>query len=78
MIEGELAGEYVPIADACCTEALARGKRLVVFLGDVTTFDAAGRSLLNRLAAHGVLLRGSGVYTSYLLRELMRAARATT
>jgi hypothetical protein len=77
IIEGKLAGEYVGVAEACCTQALASGKRLVVFLRDVTTIDEAGRSLLCRLAARGVRLRGSGVYTSYLLRELTRAARVT-
>lgn len=78
MIEGDLAGEYVSVAEACCAQALASGKGLVVFLRDVTAIDEAGRSLLCRLAARGVRLRGSGVYTSYLLRELTRAARATT
>lgn len=77
IIEGELAGEYVGVADVCCTQALTSGKRLLVLVRDVTTIDEAGRSLLCRLAARGVRLRGSGVYTSYLLRELTRAARVT-
>jgi hypothetical protein len=77
IIEGMLAGEYVGVAEACCNQALAGGKRLLVLLRDVATIDEAGRSLLRRLAARGVRLRGSGVYTSYLLRELTRTARVT-
>jgi len=77
IIEGKLVGEYVGVADACCTQALASGRRLLVLLRDVTAIDEAGRNLLRRLAARGVRLRGSGVYTSYLLRELTRTARVT-
>lgn len=77
IIEGKLAGEYVGVADACCSQALGRGKRLLVLLRDVTTIDDAGRDLLCRLAARGVRLRGSGVYTSYLIRKLTRTARGT-
>lgn len=65
------------VADACCTQALARGKRLLVYLRDVNMIDEAGRSLVCRLAARGVRLRGSGMYTSYLLRQLARTARVT-
>jgi hypothetical protein len=36
---------------------------------DVSTVDRAGRALLSRLAAKGVRLLGSGVYTADLVRE---------
>jgi hypothetical protein len=77
IIEGRLAGEYVGVAESCCDKALAGGRGLGVLLKDVTMIDDAGRSLLRRLAARGVRLRGSGVYTAYVLRELMRAAGAS-
>lgn len=43
-------------------------KPVHLFLRDVSTVDQAGRALLCRLAAKGVRLFGSGVYTSYLVR----------
>ncbi|MEI9970853.1 MAG: hypothetical protein WDO73_01700 [Ignavibacteriota bacterium] len=47
-----------------------RGKPVHLFLRDVNQVDSAGKALLRRLAADGIRLHGSGVYTGYLVQEL--------
>lgn len=69
-IDGELSGDYVEIVATCCDQAISVGKPVHLFLRDVSTVDQAGRALLCRLAAKGVRLHGSGVYTAYLVRAL--------
>ena len=66
-IEGQLSSEYIEVVETCCDQAIAAARSVELFLRDVSTIDAAGRALLGRLAAKGVRLVGSGVYTSYLV-----------
>ena len=75
-IDGQLAGDYVQIAGAFCSQALSSGKPVRVFLRDVSAIDEAGRNLLRGLAEHGVRLLASGVYTSHLVKCLQRAGIA--
>jgi hypothetical protein len=72
-IDGELSGDYIEAVEACSDQAIAVGKPVSLFLHDVSTVDQAGRALLRRLAAKGVHLLASGVYTSYLIRTLNKA-----
>jgi ABC-type transporter Mla MlaB component len=69
-VDGELAGDSIGAVQTCCDEAMKAGKAVDLFLRDVSTVDQAGRDLLCRLAAKGVRLRASGVYTSYMVRAL--------
>ena len=46
------------------------GRPVQLYLRDVTSVDQAGQKLLSRLAAKGVHLAASGVYTSYLVQAL--------
>ncbi len=71
-IDGQLVGDYVRVAEDCCSEALSGGKPVSVFLRDVSTIDEAGRNLLSRLAGLGVRLIASGVYMSHLVKSLQR------
>ena len=75
-IDGQLVGDYVHVAEDCCSQALAGGKPVRVVLRDVSAIDEAGRDLLRRLAEKGVRLLASGVYTSHLVKCLL-AARKT-
>jgi hypothetical protein len=75
-IDGQLVGDYVHVAEECCSQALSDGKPVRVFLRDVSAIDEAGRDLLRRLAEQGVRLLASGVYTSHLVKCLL-AARET-
>lgn len=71
-IDGQLLAEYVPLAEDCCSQAIAAGKAVTLVLHDVSAIDEAGRSMLLRLAARGVRLCGSGIYTGHIIRTLQR------
>ena len=71
IVDGRLSADYVQVIETCCNEAISTGAIVHLYLRDVPTVDGAGRALLSRLAAKGVRLRASGVYTSYLIRELI-------
>lgn len=71
-IDGQLVGDYVRLAEDCCSQALSGGKPVSVFLRDVSAIDEAGRKLLSRLAGLGVRLIASGVYMSHLIKSLQR------
>jgi hypothetical protein len=72
-IDGQLSGDSIEVVGNCCDEAVSTGKRVQLFLRDVSAVDQAGRDLLCRLAAKGVRVIASGVYTSYLVRALLPA-----
>src|SRR5271157_3070159 len=75
-VDGQLSGESVGVVETCCNQAVSEGKPVQLFLHDVTTMDQEGRTLLTRLAAKGVRLAASGVYTHYLVQILSSAAAA--
>ena len=72
-IDGRLAGEYVPLVERACLRALEAGRKIEVFLRQVTAVDEAGRDLLRRLAQRGVELRALGLYMPAMLRRLRRS-----
>ncbi len=69
-IDGQLSIDSVGLVEICCDQAAANGKPVRLFLRDVTSVDRAGQTLLSCLAARGVRLSASGVYTSYLVQSL--------
>jgi hypothetical protein len=69
-IDGNLSGDCIEVIETCCGQAMSTGKPVDLFLRDVSTIDQAGRALLRRLAASGVRLVASGVYTSYIVQVL--------
>ncbi len=68
-VDGQLSGDFVTAVETCCKQAESHGKPVHVFLRDVITVDQAGTNLLRRLAAKGVRLLATGVYTSYLVQS---------
>jgi ABC-type transporter Mla MlaB component len=70
-LEGQLSADYVEAVEICCNQAVSKGKPIDVFLHDVLTIDKSGRALLARLAAQGIRLLATGIYTSYIVRSLM-------
>jgi hypothetical protein len=72
-IDGQLAGDSIEVVKTCCDQAISTGKPVDLFLRDVSTIDQAGRALLRLLAASGVRLLASGVYTSYIVQALTHA-----
>jgi len=69
-MDGQLLAEYVPLVEDCCSQAIASGESVTLVLRDVSAIDETGRSMLRRLAASGVRLRGSGVYTAHVIGML--------
>src|SRR4030081_286436 len=67
-LEGQLSADYIEAVEICCSQALSRRKPVDVFLHNVLTIDESGRALLTRLAAKGIRLLASGIYTSYIVR----------
>jgi hypothetical protein len=78
IVEGRLSAPYIQAVETCCNQAVSTGAIVHLYLRDVSTVDGAGRALLLRLAAKGVHLRASGVYTSHLIRELTATVEDTT
>jgi ABC-type transporter Mla MlaB component len=76
-IDGQLSSDTIEVVESCCDQAISIGKPVRLFLRDVSTVDRAGRALLCRLAAKGVRLLASGVYTSYLVRTLAPAGKGS-
>ena len=75
-IDGQLVGEYVEEVETSMRKAIEQDKDVHLFLRDVSHIDEAGHSLLSRLAAQGVELSASGVYSSYVVTEIQRALRS--
>jgi hypothetical protein len=69
-VDGRLAGEYIEAVDTCVQQAIGQGRPVHLFLRDVSSIDEGGRMLLGRLAAEGVELSATGVYSSYVVSEI--------
>jgi hypothetical protein len=69
-VDGRLAGEYIEAVESCVKHAIGQGKPVHLFLRDVSSIDDGGRVLLGRLAAEGVRLSATGVYSSYIVSEI--------
>lgn len=70
IIDGELLSDSINSVEACCNEALSKGKPVQLLLHDVSIIDQGGRLLLCRMAARGIALKATGVYTSYVVDAL--------
>jgi len=69
-IDGELVGEYVEAVQNSVDQAIGQKTPVHLFLRDVGQMDEQGRTLLRHLAARGVELSASGLYTSYVVAEI--------
>lgn len=72
-ISGQISSAYIELLETCCEQAIKDGKAVHLVL-DVTTIDESGRALLRRLAAKGVRMFAKGIYHSYLVDTIRRAA----
>ena len=76
-IDGQLSVESVAAVETCCAQAGSDGRPVHLYLRDITSVDQAGQRMLSRLAAKGVHLAASGMYTSYLVRALTSEENAS-
>jgi hypothetical protein len=72
-VSGEISSACIEVLEPYCVQALKDGKAVHLIL-DVTTIDESGRALLGRLAARGVRMFAKGIYHSYLVDTIRRAA----
>ncbi len=72
-IDGQLAGEYIEEVETSIRTALEQHKHVHLFLRNVSHIDETGHSLLTRLAAQGVQLSATGLYSSYVVSQIQLA-----
>jgi hypothetical protein len=69
-VDGKLSGDYLESVETSCLQAISKGKPVRLYLRNVSTIDERGRAPLRDLAAKGVGLKASGVYSSYIVNEI--------
>ena len=69
-VDGTLSGEGIEPVESSCTQALAAGKPVRLYLRDVSSINESGRTMLRRLAAGGVSLSANGIYSAYIVHEI--------
>lgn len=72
-IDGQLIAEYVPEVEASIRESIEQYKAVHLFLRNVSHIDEAGHALLSRLAAQGVDLSATGLYSSHVVTQVQLA-----
>ena len=72
-VSGELSPACIEVLETGCEQAIKEGKAVHLVL-DITAIDESGRALLRRLAAKGVRVFANGIYHSYLVDTIRRAA----
>jgi hypothetical protein len=69
-VDGQLAGDSIQAVETSCDQACSKGKPVWLVLRDVSVIGEDGQALLRRLATKGVLLKASGLYTSYVVQSI--------
>jgi hypothetical protein len=72
-IDGQLIGEYVAEIEESIRKSLEQYKGVHLFLRSVSHIDEMGHALLSRLAAQGVQLSATGLYSSHVVAEVQQA-----
>lgn len=71
-VDGQLVQECVEAVETSSKQAMGAGRPVRLYLRDVSHIDERGRSLLSRLAGQGVHLSAAGVYSSYVVGEIVQ------
>ena len=72
-IDGQLIGEYVAEIEDSIRKSLEQHNDVHLFLRNVSHIDEMGHALLSRLAAQGVQLSATGLYSSHVVAEVQLA-----
>jgi ABC-type transporter Mla MlaB component len=74
LVEGKLVAEWVAELERCWEQVQTSPERIAVDLTAVTSVDAAGKALLDRMHQAGtVLVEGPGLLTSYIVQQIKTA-----
>ena len=72
-IDGQLIGEYVAEVESSIRESTEQSNEVHLFLQNVSHIDEMGHALLSRLAALGVELSATGLYSSHVVTQVQLA-----
>ena len=72
-IDGQLIGEYVAEVEDSIRKSMEQYNDVHLFLRNVSHIDEMGHALLSRLAAQGVKLSATGLYSSHVVAEVQLA-----
>ena len=72
-IDGQLIAEYVAEVEASIRVSMEQYKDVHLFLRNVSQIDEEGQALLSRLAALGVELSATGLYSSHVVTQVQLA-----
>jgi hypothetical protein len=77
VLEGKLIAPWSGELRAACERARAdlRGRKLVVDIKYLISISQEGENVLLELMDNGVMLRGCGVFTKHILKELAQRKR---
>jgi hypothetical protein len=77
VVEGKLIAPWAGELKAACQRAVAelRGRRIIVYISSLTTIDHDGEDVLLELMNDGVAVRGCGLFTKQILKQLARRKR---
>lgn len=70
-VDGQLVKDCLEAVETSSRQAMGEGRPVRLYLRDVSHIDERGRSLLSRLAGQGVHLSAAGVYSSYIVGEIV-------
>jgi hypothetical protein len=73
-IDGQLIGEYIAEVEASIRKSMEQYKEVHLFLRNVSNIDEKGHELLCRLAALGVELSATGLYSSHVVTQVQLAS----
>jgi ABC-type transporter Mla MlaB component len=71
-IDGRLVADYVDEVETTVRRAMDQQKKTRLFLRNVVHMDDAGRSLLSSLSAQGIELSAAGIYSSYIVEQIVK------
>jgi anti-anti-sigma regulatory factor len=79
VLEGKLIAPWADELKTACERARAelRGRKLIVDIRNLVAINHEGEDMLLALMNDGVMLRGSGLFTKHILRQLAQRKRAT-
>jgi ABC-type transporter Mla MlaB component len=72
-IDGQLTAEYIAEVESSIRESMEQSNDVHLFLRNVSHIDEMGHALLSRLAAEGVNLSATGLYSSHVVTQLQLA-----
>ena len=72
-IDGQLIGEYVAEVEDSIRVSIEQDNDVHLFLRNVSHIDEMGHALLSRLAAQGVKLSATGLYSSHVVTQVQLA-----